>query len=119
MAEEFLNITRLGDAEKVVLSIESKSDFAVIKVQDDFDKILVARVRQSLEQFIEHVDRNVILDLTGSEHIDSSGVGAIVYLFKRLRHSGFSLWLEGLHGQPLNLLNQLGINEILSVIKKT
>ena len=47
---------------------------------------------------------DVVIDLARTEVIDGSGVGAMVYAFKRLAANGGRLTVRNVSGQPLNLL---------------
>ncbi|NRA60329.1 MAG: STAS domain-containing protein [Psychrobium sp.] len=57
----------------------------------------------------------MVLDLHHVELIDSSGIGAIVFLYKRMRNRGYSLSLIGVHGQPKSLIKMLRIHRSMSV----
>ena len=50
---------------------------------------------------------DVVLDLSKVRFIDSSGLGALVFLHKRLVSKGHKLKIVGLKGQPLQLLTNL------------
>ncbi len=56
---------------------------------------------------------DVVVDMSRVEFIDSSGVGAIVFMYKRLVASGRSIQLTGVKGQPLQLLTYLRLNELI------
>ena len=67
----------------------------------DVDGQLVVGNRQEFKQVIldevEHGVRLVIVDFSKSAYIDSSGLGALVSLGKRLREVGGDLRLTGLN----------------------
>jgi len=50
---------------------------------------------------------DVVLDFSKVGFIDSSGLGALVFLHKRLVSKGHKLKIVGLKGQPLQLLTNL------------
>ena len=54
----------------------------------------------------------VTLHLEGLTSLDSSGVGAIVSLFKRLNDVGGSLVVQGVQGQPLAVCKLLKLDRI-------
>jgi anti-anti-sigma factor len=60
----------------------------------------------------KHAD--VTLNMAKTEFIDSSGIGGIVFLYKRLTAEGFSLKIAGAKDQPLNLLKHLRLTELLA-----
>ncbi|PHP67443.1 anti-anti-sigma factor [Zhengella mangrovi] len=84
-----------------------------ITIEGDLDAARIATMRPEMD-FIAGSDADVLFDMTRCRFIDSSGVGAIVYLHKRMRARGYRIRLEGLQGQPLKLLRHLGIAGLLS-----
>ena len=52
------------------------------------------------EQLVALGRTRVVLDLAGVKYIDSSGIGAIVSLFKRVRLVQGDVKLASLNGQP-------------------
>jgi len=57
--------------------------------------------------------QDIRLDLSAVDFLDSSGVGAIVFLHKRLSGLGHGLELAGVDGQPLRLLEFLRVTSVV------
>ncbi len=76
------------------------------EIDDDLDAAYVARVRPHIERLAQS-DEDVILDFSKVEFVDSSGLGALVFLHKRLVSKGHKLKVVGLRGQPLQLFTNL------------
>lgn len=57
----------------------------------------------------------VILDLRGVNHIDSTGVGALMDLAQRARTAGIPLILCGLEDAPRRMLKRTGIAELFRI----
>ena len=76
------------------------------QIDDDLDASYVSRVRPHIERLAE-AGEDVILDLSKVEFVDSSGLGALVFLHKRLVSKGYKLKVVGLRGQPLQLFTNL------------
>jgi anti-anti-sigma factor len=76
------------------------------QIDDDLDASYVSRVRPHIERLAE-ASEDVILDLSKVEFVDSSGLGALVFLHKRLVSKGHRLKVVGLRGQPLQLFTNL------------
>jgi anti-sigma B factor antagonist len=78
-------------------SLERMDDVAIVTV----DGQLVVTNRQEFKQTIldavEQGARLVVVDFTTSGYIDSSGLGALVSLSRRLRETGGDLRLVGLN----------------------
>ncbi len=84
-------------------------------IQEDMDALSVKQLRIKFEELIETENRNITLDLSGVEFIDSSGIGAIVFLFKRRSPLGRTIEIQGVHGQPRDLFDHLRIHKALTV----
>ncbi len=76
------------------------------ELDDDLDAAYVSRVRPHIERLAQ-ADEDVVLDLSRVEFVDSSGLGALVFLHKRLVSKGHKLRVVGLRGQPLQLFTNL------------
>ena len=61
---------------------------------------------------------DIEVDLTHVRFLDSSGVGAIVYLYKRLVEHQRNMRIENASGQPLEIINLLRINQAIPVNSK-
>ena len=86
-----------------------------IHIQGDLDALGVERIRDALASLVEEDDGDMTLDLSGVSFIDSSGIGAIVYLFKRLNARDRTLTLTGANPQPLQLFRMLHIDRTVTV----
>ncbi len=75
-------------------------------IDEDLDASYVARVRPEMEQLADSGE-DVLLDLSKVEFVDSSGLGILVFLHKRLVSNGHKLKIVGLKGQPLQLFTNL------------
>ncbi len=84
----------------------------IVVIEEDLDAAAVAAIKPLLEE-LSVAEEDVILDLSGVDFIDSSGVGAIVFLYKRLRSRNFLLLLREPKGQPLGLLSHLRMMDLV------
>ena len=82
------------------------------KIAEDMDAHGMGNLRATLEELAGSGD-DILLDLGDVTFIDSSGVGGIVFLFKRLTSARKSLTLKNVGGQPFRLLTHLGMGQLL------
>lgn len=85
-----------------------------LQLTGSFDALAVESLRQDFDQLILE-GSDIALDFNQVTFIDSSGVGAIVFLFKRLRALERSLRIVHAAGQPLQLLRYLRIDRTIEV----
>lgn len=88
----------------------------ILELHGEFDALGSAGIRQELETIaLQTRPELVFLDLQNVTFVDSSGVGAIVFLYKRLRENSRKLKITGAHGQPRELLELLRIHKAIPV----
>lgn len=83
-----------------------------LRIQDDLDAGTMTTIRVLFEELAAAND-DVVLDVSNVAFIDSSGVGGLVFLYKRLIAQGRRLEISGLSGQPRQLLDHLKLTQIL------
>ena len=80
-----------------------------------FDAEAATAKRAELEA-LSASDTEVRLDLSEVDFLDSSGVGAIVFLYKRLSARKIGLTLVGAEGQPARLLEFLRVPRVIPMV---
>jgi anti-sigma B factor antagonist len=82
-----------------------------ISLAGKFDDSAVKALKPLLVQLSHKNSSNVIIEMSKVSFIDSTGVGAILYLFKKMAARGLELILIGPNGQPLKIMKQLQMNQ--------
>ena len=67
------------------------NDTQVVALESEFDAMAVSELRPLFEKLSEYTG-DVLADLRDVHFIDSSGIGALVFLHKRLVMNGHHLW---------------------------
>lgn len=88
------------------------NDF-IIKLHGNFDAETVKGMKDDIEAYSKF-SINIIFDLEQVPFIDSSGIGAIVFLYKRMVAKGFSVCVTGLTQQPLELFQMLFLDKTIN-----
>lgn len=97
-------------------STYSSNGDLVLSLSGEMDAHGCSQIRPKLEEIVATAqDKNVLLDLNKVEFIDSSGIGAIVYLFKRLKAQQQTLVIRGVHGQPKELMELLRVGSAIPI----
>jgi anti-sigma B factor antagonist len=84
-------------------------------VTGELDAISAPLLRCVFDALAAQEPARVVLDLSALELIDSSGVGAIVALFKQLRSTGGELGVVGLRGQPQSIFRLLRLDRVFGI----
>lgn len=70
-------------------------------------------IRDVFESMVRASSQEVIIDLSEVNKLDASGVGALVFLFKRLRNTDRHLTITGVHGQPEAIIRLLRLEKAI------
>ena len=101
------------------ITIEQFDYYIMVKMPELVDASLAPKFHKLFDELLKDINRNIIIDFTDTSYLDSSGIGAIAYLFKRLHRSGLTLELIGLQRQPLKKIRTLRLDEVISITRKT
>src|SRR5256885_1765956 len=82
-------------------------DDSVLSIEGAFDALSAPKVRGALDAVVAEQRPEVAVDLSQLTSIDSSGIGAVVSLYKRVRAQGGRVHVRGLRGQPLAIFRLL------------
>ena len=84
-----------------------------LKIDGSLDAISTPELRASIDALVADKRKNISVDLSALRLIDSSGVGAIVSLYKRARAHGGKVVVTGLRDQPLAIFKLLRLDKVL------
>ena len=82
---------------------------------ENFDAAAVDVLRERFDTLLDDTSKRVVLDLSLTQFMDSSGIGVTVYLFKRLRVQNREIVLRGAGGQPLDLIQTVKLDRSITV----
>ncbi|GAL11055.1 anti anti-sigma regulatory factor SypA [Vibrio astriarenae] len=84
----------------------------------DFDASGSKQAQICIDSLLQGDDHKEIeIDLAQVEFLDSSGIGAIVYFYKRLVEAERQMRIENAHGQPLKMMELLRIGQAIPLNK--
>jgi len=93
---------------------EDSDGATIFWIIGSLDARTVPELRTAFKAVLERKDvSHVTLELTGLRLIDSEGVAAMIWLYKRLVERGGELRVVGLSDQPLAVFRLLRLDRIL------
>jgi anti-sigma B factor antagonist len=87
-----------------------EGDIMVFALEGNLDALTAPELKQEIESLMAARKVHVVFDLDQLELIDSSGVGAIVSLFKRVRTVQGDVKIARLRGQPAEIFKLLRLD---------
>ena len=96
--------TRTDNGEKTMLNIDGT-----------LDAVSAPELRPTLDAVVAEGRKEITVDLSNLRLIDSSGVGVLVSLFKRVRANGGDVRLIGMRDQPLAIFKLLRMDKVFNL----
>ncbi len=96
-----MGYTRTDDGDDTTLTIDGT-----------LDAVTAPELRPVLDALVAENRKKIVVDLASLRLIDSSGVGVLVSLFKRVRAYGGEVNLVGLRDQPLAIFKLLRLDRV-------
>jgi anti-sigma B factor antagonist len=98
----------------VTVTITAKEGGAArIAIEGELDTVTVPDLRNQIDKLVANEPKRVEVDLAALRMLDSSGVGALVSLYKRVRGYGGEVVMVGLRDQPLAIFRLLRLDRVM------
>jgi anti-sigma B factor antagonist len=89
------------------------ADQTTLRIEGSLDAISTPELRSLIDTLVVEKRPSITVDLSALRLIDSSGVGALVALYKRIRAIGGKVKVTGLRDQPLAIFKLLRLDKVL------
>jgi anti-sigma B factor antagonist len=99
----------------MIHSLLQESGTTVLRVHGELDALSCPELRPVLDALVEERQPAVTVDLSELRLIDSSGVGAMVSLYKRVRANGGEVRFVGVTAQPLVIFKLLRLDRAFAL----
>ena len=87
----------------------------IFKLRGNLDIGTVFGMRAEIDTILAKSQYKVVFDLGELEQIDSSGVGAIIAIFKRVKSNKGEMKIARLVGQPKEIFMLLRLNQVFEL----
>ena len=98
-----MNFTRFDDENESILRIEG-----------ELDAVTSPELRSTIDKIVGDRPNRVTVDLSGLRLIDSSGVGVLVSLYKRMKAAGGDMRIVGVSDQPRAIFRLLRLDAVFA-----
>lgn len=93
---------------------ENENNVLVI-VSGDIEMMTIKEFKEKLFEIGQNVDKDVELDLSNVDYIDSSGVGVLISLLKLQKKKGKLLKINKVSTQVLNVLQLSSLSDVFNL----
>jgi anti-sigma B factor antagonist len=101
----------------IIMQIDAKkeNDVIVVVVEGDLDINTSPDLRDKFEELIGQGENQYVIDLAGVPFVDSSGIAALVSLFKRVRIGAGDVKLCGIQAEVLKIFELTRLNRVFQI----
>lgn len=92
-----------------------ENEISILRLRGSLTALTALELKGVITALVQERRLQVIVDLSSLEVIDSSGVGALVSLFKRIRSLHGDVKITGLTGQPLEIFRLLNLDKAFDI----
>jgi anti-sigma B factor antagonist len=96
-------------------TLAQKADATVLRVRGALDALSCSELRPVLDALAAQGQCAIVVDLSELRLIDSSGVGVLVSLYKRVRANGGHVKFSGVTAQPLVIFKLLRLDRAFEI----
>ncbi|MDK2822577.1 MAG: hypothetical protein PWQ67_2532 [Clostridia bacterium] len=101
-----------------MVTVKVKSDSLIVKIFGELDLVVAKEFRETVDKLLmDRPVRNLIIDLSQVEFIDSSGLGALLGRYKIMQQKGGKISIFGIKPSVYRILDLSGIMKIIPVFK--
>lgn len=88
----------------------------VLSLGGQLDALSAPELLPTIDKIVAEKPKSIVVDLSELELIDSSGVAAIVALYKRSRTVGGKVKVTGARDQPLAIFKLLRMDKVFQMV---
>lgn len=96
-------------------SISDEGFTTFLRIRGELDALSAPELRPVLDKLVDGRHADIAVDLSDLRLIDSSGVGALVSLYKRVRAQGGNVRFTGVRAQPLVIFKLLRLDVVFGL----
>ncbi len=97
------------------IQINDENDLVKITVQGDIEMMTIKNFKEKLFEIGHNIDKNIEIDLSSVDYIDSSGVGVLISLLKLQKKKGKELFIKKVSPKVLNVLKLSSLSDVFEM----
>ncbi len=97
------------------IHIKEEADIVNITVDGYIEMMTIKNFKEKLFEIGHNIDKNIEIDLSNVEYIDSSGVGVLISLLKLQKKKGKTLNIKKVSPKVLNVLKLSSLSDVFEM----
>jgi anti-sigma B factor antagonist len=99
----------------VQVDVSKEGDIVVVVVQGELDANTAPDLRAKFEELVGQGENQYVIDLAGVPVMDSSGIAALVNLFKRVRIGAGDVKLCGIREEIMGIFQLTRLDRVFDI----
>jgi len=95
--------------------VQRNNAATTLTVRGSLDINSAPQLAEEIDKIVATKPSRVLVDLSGLDLIDSSGVAALVKLYKGIRNVGGAVTISGARDQPLSIFKLLKMDKVFNL----
>ena len=121
---EFLNVGQLLSRRDLVPQLNhhfacerlrESGDVKIVDINEDLGSYVASDLRNTLEELVSQRAQHIVVNLSSVQHINSTAVGALVGVAKRLRQKNGDLKVYGLGDNIKRTFDLIGASSVVEI----
>ena len=96
---------------------EMVGNFLILHLEGELDTYNCGQLRSALVEQVEQGHSNIVVDMSGVEYIDSTGLGSLVGGLKRVSEHGGVMKIVCNNPQILKVFEITGLDKVFAIYK--
>ena len=92
------------------LDLVVQEDINIVSIKDEIDFFQSAKFKAYFDTLLESKVRKIILNFQNVTYIDSSGIGALLTIFKKMKQLGVGVKFSNMHGSAKKVIELTKLN---------
>ncbi|MCP4137244.1 MAG: STAS domain-containing protein [bacterium] len=97
------------------IEVKEAESMVSIIVNGDIEMMTIKSFKQKLFEIGQNVDKDIEIDLSNVDYIDSSGVGVLISLLKLQKKKGKTLKINKVSSKVLNVLKLSSLSDVFNI----
>ncbi|PKL19487.1 MAG: hypothetical protein CVV49_00160 [Spirochaetae bacterium HGW-Spirochaetae-5] len=97
------------------IDVQERDNSVFLKVHGDIEMMSIKTFKQKLFEIGQNTDKDIEIDLSEVDYIDSSGVGVLISLLKLQKKKEKELIIEKVSSKVLNVLKLSSLSDVFNL----
>ena len=97
------------------IDVQEREKSVFLKVHGDIEMMSIKTFKQKLFEIGQNTDKDIEIDLSEVDYIDSSGVGVLISLLKLQKKKGKELNIDKVSSKVLNVLKLSSLSDVFNL----